>query len=289
MEIRLFRKKLRIYTYAGCTTLFLGTLALPSLVKPSDALPTATAESLSIEPFQIKLGTNTSTPLNAFQAATFDANELTQADIEIYQEHAAQAKIKEEKQIAVKRKRKERKEYLSLLTRERFLTEEDRQRFYEMQAKELELRKEQIEKIKASLNLTGFDQATIQQKIKAILQLGYALKGTRYKRGGMSSTGIDCSGFVKSCFDAIGHRIPRTSAEQAVTVGEKVEKNQIQAGDLLFFSQNGRRISHVAMVAEVSNGDVKFIHSSSSKGVCEDYLSSKYYRTRFMYARRPFN
>ena len=107
--------------------------------------------------------------------------------------------------------------------------------------------------------------------------------GTRYRWGGESTRGFDCSGFVRYVFrHAEGITLPRTSREQA-RFGEAVSKDQLQAGDIVSFATGGgSRVSHVGVYI----GDNKFIHSSSSRGVRIDTLTG-YYAKRFVNARRP--
>lgn len=122
--------------------------------------------------------------------------------------------------------------------------------------------------------------------IDGILAEAETYLGTPYRFGGMSRNGIDCSAFVLSAYSAAGISLPRVAASQAIE-GERVERENLQKGDLLFFSQGGGRISHVAMVYEVTeDGEVKFIHSSSSKGVSFSSLNSSYWAPKFRMAKR---
>ena len=88
--------------------------------------------------------------------------------------------------------------------------------------------------------------------------------GTRYTYGGTSpSAGFDCSGFVQYVFRRHGVTLPRTSRQQSA-VGRSLpaRTSGLRAGDLLFFSQSGGVVDHVAMYA----GGQRIIHSSSSGG-----------------------
>lgn len=107
--------------------------------------------------------------------------------------------------------------------------------------------------------------------------------GVRYRLGMASRSGTDCSGFTTQVFRSEGVRLPRTSREQA-SVGRKVGKAGLSAGDLVFFrTGRGSRISHVGIY--VGNG--KFIHASSGGGrVQVNSLSDGYYSKRFVTARR---
>lgn len=104
--------------------------------------------------------------------------------------------------------------------------------------------------------------------------VSYALKfvGNPYVAGGTSLTnGADCSGFVQSVFRDCGYKLPRSSREQAVS-GREVSLDEIQAGDLLFYS-NGGSINHVALY--IGNGQV--VHASTAKTGIK--ISSYNYRT----------
>lgn len=107
--------------------------------------------------------------------------------------------------------------------------------------------------------------------------------GTRYSYGSMSpSKGFDCSGFVSYVmknFDVSLNRSSRAMASDGFTVS----RNELQAGDLVFFATGGgSAISHVGMY--IGNGE--FIHSSTSRGVIIDRLSQNYYNSRFVKATR---
>lgn len=107
------------------------------------------------------------------------------------------------------------------------------------------------------------------------------LIGVKYKSGGTTAKGFDCSGFTSYVFKELGISLPRTSASQS-KVGQKVDKADLIAGDLVFFNTSGKGVSHVGIYV----GDGKFAHASSSKGVIISELDSSYYKTRYMGARR---
>lgn len=110
--------------------------------------------------------------------------------------------------------------------------------------------------------------------------------GSRYRTGGMSKSGFDCSGLMCTTFGAFDIKLPRTSREQSA-YGTKINTEEAQKGDLIFFKTNGRgQINHVGMVVEVSEGEIKFIHSSVSNGVIISSTKEKYYQKNFSQINR---
>ena len=123
--------------------------------------------------------------------------------------------------------------------------------------------------------------------IDGILSEANTYIGTPYRFGGMTRSGIDCSAFVLSVYGSVtGINLPRISSAQAQE-GERVEREQLEKGDLLFFQTRGSRISHVGIVQEITpEGEIKFIHASTSKGVTISSLNEKYWGLRFRFAKR---
>jgi cell wall-associated NlpC family hydrolase len=104
--------------------------------------------------------------------------------------------------------------------------------------------------------------------------------GTRYRMGGTTKDGFDCSGLMCTTFSNFDIQLPRTSIEQS-QYGVKIDNEDAQKGDLIFFKTNGRRqINHVGMVVEAIDGDIKFIHASVSGGVMISSVKEKYYRKK---------
>ena len=121
----------------------------------------------------------------------------------------------------------------------------------------------------------------------SILERGMSLIGTRYRFGGTSEAGFDCSGFIGYLFrEEAGMNLPRSTREMINVDAPLVSRNNLKPGDLLFFATNGRRgrVSH----AGIYLGDDQFIHSSSrrSGGVRVDSLGDSYWSKTFIEAKR---
>ncbi|WP_326399988.1 C40 family peptidase [Flavobacterium sp.] len=134
--------------------------------------------------------------------------------------------------------------------------------------------------INASVNIPNADL------IDQIIQLASDKIGTRYRSGGTTTAGFDCSGFMYSTFGAFDIKLPRSSIEQS-SVGEKINDENAQKGDLIFFKTNGRHhINHVGMVIEVAEDEIKFIHSSTHSGVIISSTKEPYYQRNFAQVNR---
>ena len=136
----------------------------------------------------------------------------------------------------------------------------------------------------------GSKKAAIRErKVNTVIRTARSYSGVPYKWGGTNRRGMDCSGLLYRSFESINMSIPRTSAEQS-KMGKKVSIGEVQEGDLVFFAagKKKRKITHVGLVTDVRNkNDVRFIHASSSKGVVEVNLLSRYYQKIFIKAVRP--
>ncbi|VTU07954.1 lipoprotein [Actinobacillus indolicus] len=102
--------------------------------------------------------------------------------------------------------------------------------------------------------------------------------GTRYRLGGTTKAGIDCSAFVKTTMSsAFNLHLPRSTAEQK-SVGRSISKSDLRPGDLVFFRKN----HHVGVYI----GGGKFVHASSSRGVTTSSLSESYWARNYTQSRR---
>lgn len=127
----------------------------------------------------------------------------------------------------------------------------------------------------------------VSGEIQELLKDAQKYLGAPYKYGGASSEGFDCSGFTLTVFQENSFRLPRRSSDQAVT-GNEIDISNVKPGDLLFFATGGgTRVSHVGIVHDIGrDGEVKFIHSSTSKGVIISSLNEKYWNKAYLHAQR---
>lgn len=110
--------------------------------------------------------------------------------------------------------------------------------------------------------------------------------GVRYRGGGTSPAGMDCSGMVTAVYNLFDMSLPRSSRDMA-TVGEKIDSAKVKKGDLIFFRTNGKRvINHVGMVVDIIGDEIKFIHASTSQGVIISSTKESYYRRTFAQINR---
>lgn len=117
------------------------------------------------------------------------------------------------------------------------------------------------------------------------LLVAMGLLGTPYKFGSADpQKGIDCSGLVRYVYKQSSDLNLPHSAKELSQTGDRVTKDDLQPGDLVFFKTLRKRISHVGIYA----GDGKFIHASSPVGkeVMISQLDDGYWAKRYAGARR---
>jgi cell wall-associated NlpC family hydrolase len=107
--------------------------------------------------------------------------------------------------------------------------------------------------------------------------------GVPYKPGGIDPRGFDCSGLTFYVYNRLGLELPRSSADQAA-VGRRIRRNNLRAGDLVFFSTGrGKAVTHVGIYL----GGRKFIHApGQGKTVVISEMDSDYFSRNYHSARR---
>ena len=134
--------------------------------------------------------------------------------------------------------------------------------------------------------LTHIDlvRQTVQIRASELVVNAMGFLGVPYRRGGNTAeTGFDCSGFVRAMYEqSVGQLLPRR-AEQQAEATQRIDKNELQPGDLVFFNTLRRAFSHVGIYV----GDGKFIHSPKPGAqVRVENMGISYWASRFDGARR---
>ena len=122
------------------------------------------------------------------------------------------------------------------------------------------------------------------QLANAVLFRAIALIGTPYHFGGNTPLGgFDCSGLVAYVFrDAAGVALPRTSRQMSELDVPTIDRDDLQAGDLVFF-RGGRAISHVGIYV----GKHRFVDAPNSGGTVRlDEIDGPWWREHFAYGKR---
>lgn len=126
-------------------------------------------------------------------------------------------------------------------------------------------------------------------KVDKIVSNALKYKGVKYKFGGTTKRGMDCSGVIYVAFGEENFELPRVSRDMAKR-GRKTSLSKVKKGDLLFFktSKSNRNINHVGLVISNKKGQIRFIHSTTSRGVIVSSMSEKYWRKAFVKAKALF-
>ena len=127
-----------------------------------------------------------------------------------------------------------------------------------------------------------FEEMVRNVDIKTRIMDQYASwKGVRYRLGGDTKRGIDCSAFVQRTFrEQFGLDLPRSTSEQQGT-GKEISRSRLRPGDLVLF-RAGSTGRHVGIYL----GNDNFVHASTSSGVMISSLNEDYWKKRYREARR---
>ncbi|MEC5164993.1 lipoprotein Spr [Flavobacterium sp. PL11] len=133
-----------------------------------------------------------------------------------------------------------------------------------------------------------YEDKKIEKLAEKLVDLASNNIGVKYKYGGTTRAGFDCSGLVYTVFNSENIVLPRNSFEQSkIGVVLNHKRDQVKIGDLLFFkTDNSKKINHVGIVTEVNGDEIEFIHSSTSKGVIISSTKQAYYRNSLVQINR---
>ena len=123
---------------------------------------------------------------------------------------------------------------------------------------------------------SDFSNFKLQEEMKEYL-------GIPYRSGGTSFKGMDCSGFARTIYaNLFGIELPHNSAAQfSFTKLQKIDEDELQTGDLVFFSRK-KRINHVGVYL----GEGNFIHATNGKGIVISSLDDQHWKTRMVGTKR---
>lgn len=131
------------------------------------------------------------------------------------------------------------------------------------------------------------EERTTLEKSEDIIDTALSYSGVRYKYGGTTRKGIDCSGLLYISFMEHDIYLPRISFYMAHE-GKRIDLEEVTKGDLLFFttSKRRKRINHVGLVVDIEGEEIKFIHATTSRGVIVSSLQEGYWNYAFVKATR---
>jgi cell wall-associated NlpC family hydrolase len=135
-----------------------------------------------------------------------------------------------------------------------------------------------------ALHRIGEASSIVEAKASELVVSALGFLGVPYRRGGSNAeTGFDCSGFVRAIYEQTAGLILPRRADQQAAATEKIDKSDLQPGDLVFFNTMRRAFSHVGIY--VGNG--KFIHAPKPGAqVRVEDIGISYWANRFDGARR---
>lgn len=150
------------------------------------------------------------------------------------------------------------------------------------------------------LSITAFSQKSVPDSAshhKSIISSDSLYKvaskyvGTKYRPGGKSPDGFDCSGFVSFILSKFNYSISGSSSSMSA-FGKLVDLKSIAVGDLVFFKGHNpasASIGHVALVLDAGADFISIVHSTCHKGVIiENLKTSEYFLKRYVFSKRIF-
>lgn len=133
--------------------------------------------------------------------------------------------------------------------------------------------------------LTGCGHAPVEPETtlgQRAVEHALAMVGKPYRYGGNTPKGFDCSGLVQYSYARAGLSLPH-GTRNLLRSSRRIARDELQRGDLVFFTQEGRKSGHVALYL----GDDRFVHApSSGKKVHVAGFDDPYWKRHFTEARR---
>lgn len=126
------------------------------------------------------------------------------------------------------------------------------------------------------------NRALAFSNVRRIISSALSYQGIPYVFGGNTPRGFDCSGYTKYVFAQVGINLPRMADDQYYAVGRKVSRENLQPGDLVYFTTYTYGISHVGIYL----GGGQFISATSSAGIAIRSMNDSYWGPRYMGANR---
>jgi cell wall-associated NlpC family hydrolase len=124
--------------------------------------------------------------------------------------------------------------------------------------------------------------SSVRARGDALANFALTLRGARYRYGGATRDGFDCSGLVFYAHRQFGLTVPRTSRDQSAQADE-VKPRNLKPGDLVFFKVNSRNVNHVGIYI----GKRNFVHApGAGKPVTINSLDDEFYEHTFTSAGR---
>ena len=127
----------------------------------------------------------------------------------------------------------------------------------------------------------------ISKTTNGVIKSAQRFTGTRYKYGGDTKRGMDCSGLVYTSYKKLNITLARSSKNMFFE-GKEIALGKVKQGDLLFFDIDKfeGKVNHVGMVTSIDEGVIYFIHATTQQGVIITSIEESYWQKAFIGAKR---
>ena len=161
-----------------------------------------------------------------------------------------------------------------------------KKRYFEYKQKYLSQQRKAKSTKKSFFASSKKNKTNSTKKVDKLIHIAKTKLGRKYVWGAIGKRNtFDCSGLTQYVYNKCGVNIPRTSIEQS-KYGQKISRNNLKAGDLIFFDTSKKRKGYVNHVG-IYIGNNQFLHASSAKKKVVITNLEKFYSNRFKGARRP--